>query len=69
MRTLHFSEIKHALLLEEFEDTKEMYMYQTDNFKEYDLDTEYRLNIDKYFVCESRDMMSDGSGAYSISFF
>jgi hypothetical protein len=32
---------------------------------EYDLDTEYCLNIYKYFVCESRDM-SDGSGIYII---
>jgi hypothetical protein len=37
----------------------------TDNFKEYELDTEYCLNIYKYFVCESRDM-SDGSGVYII---
>ena len=41
------------------------YNFVTDNFKEYDLDTEYCLNIYKYFVCESRDM-SDGSGAYII---
>ena len=40
-----------------------LYNLVTDNFKEYDLDTEYCLN--KYFVCESRDM-SDGSGAYII---
>ena len=38
----------------------------TYNFKEYDLDTEYYLNIDKYVVCEGRDMMSRGSGAYII---
>ena len=44
-----------------------LYNLVTDNFKEYDLDTEYCLNIYKYFVYESRDM-SDGSGAY-ISFF
>ena len=54
----------------------------TDNFKEYDFDTEYclniyitpllcffqynfLLNIDKYFVCESRDM-SDESGTFII---
>jgi hypothetical protein len=44
-----------------------LYNLVTDNFKEYDLDTEYCLNIHvyKYFVCESRDM-SDGSGAYII---
>ena len=36
-----------------------MYNVVTDNLKEYDLDTEYCLNIYKYFVCESRDM-SDG---------
>jgi hypothetical protein len=42
-----------------------LYNFVTDNFKEYDLDTEYFLNIYKYFVCESRDM-SDGSGAYII---
>jgi hypothetical protein len=42
-----------------------LYNFVTDNFKEYDLDTEYCLNIYKYFVCESRDM-SDGSGAYII---
>ena len=46
-----------------------MYNFVTDNFKEYDLDTEYCLNIDKYFVCESRDMMSGGSGAYIILLF
>ena len=38
----------------------------TDNFKEYDLDTEYCLNIDKYLVCETRDVISDGSSAYII---
>jgi hypothetical protein len=53
----------------------------TDNFKEYDFNTEYCLNIyitpllcffqlkilniDKYFVYESRDM-SDESGTYII---
>jgi hypothetical protein len=42
-----------------------LYNFVTDNFKEYDLDTEYCLNIYKYCVCESRDM-SDGSGAYII---
>jgi hypothetical protein len=42
-----------------------LYNFVTDNFKEYDIDTEYCLNIYKYFVCESRDM-SDGSGAYII---
>ena len=44
-----------------------LYNSIADNFKEYDLDTKYCLNIYKYFVYESRDM-SDGSGAY-ISFF
>jgi hypothetical protein len=44
-----------------------LYNSIADNFKEYDLDTEYFLNIYKYFVCESRDM-SNGKGAY-ISFF
>jgi hypothetical protein len=43
-----------------------LYNFVTDNFKEYDLDTEYCLNIDKYFACESEDVMSDGSGAYII---
>ena len=56
-----------------------LYNIVTDNFKEYDFDTEYCLNIrlylafpmkkilniDKYFVCESRDM-SDESGTYII---
>ena len=42
-----------------------LYNFVTDNFKEYDLDTECCLNIYKYFVCESRDM-SNGSGAYII---
>ena len=59
-----------------------LYNLVTDNFKEYDFDTEYCLNIyitpllcffqlkkilniDKYFVCESRDM-SDESGTYII---
>jgi hypothetical protein len=37
----------------------------TNNFKEYDLDTEYCFNIYTYFVCESRDMF-DGSDAYII---
>ena len=31
-----------------------LYNFVTDNFKEYDIDTEYCLNIYKYFVCESR---------------
>jgi Golgi nucleoside diphosphatase len=44
-----------------------LYKYIADNFKEYDLDTEYCINIYKYFVCESRDM-SDGSGAYILFF-
>ena len=38
-----------------------LYNLVTDNFKEYDFDTEYCL----YFVCESRDM-SDESGTYII---
>ena len=59
-----------------------LYNLVTDNFKEYDFDNEYCLNIyisrlycvfsnkkilniDKYFVCESRDM-SDESGTYII---
>jgi hypothetical protein len=56
-----------------------LYNLVTDNFKEYDFDTEYCLNIsrlcafsnkkilniDKYFVCESRDM-SDENGTYII---
>ena len=42
-----------------------LYNSIADNFKEYDLDTEYCVNIYKYVVCESRDM-SDGSGAYII---
>ena len=58
-----------------------LYNLVTDNFKQYDFDTEYCLkyisrvycaftnkkilNIDKYFVCESRDM-SDESGTYII---
>ena len=59
-----------------------LYNLVTDNFKEYDFDTENCLdiyisrlycafsnkkilNIDKYFVCESRDM-SDESGTYII---
>jgi hypothetical protein len=42
-----------------------LYNVVTYNFKEYDLDTEYCLNIYKYFVYESRDM-SDGSGVYII---
>ena len=57
-----------------------LYNLVTDNFKEYDFDTEYCLNIyistvlfpikkilniDKYCVCESRDM-SDESGTYII---
>ena len=56
-----------------------LYNLVTDNFKEYDFDTEYCLNIplycafsnekilniDKYFVCESRDMY-DESGTYII---
>ena len=42
-----------------------LYNFDTDNLKEYDLGTEYYLNIYKYFVCGSRDM-SDGSGAYII---
>ena len=59
-----------------------LYNLVTDNFKEYDFDTEYFLNIystpllcffqqrkilniDKYFVCESRDM-SDESSTYII---
>jgi len=42
-----------------------LYNFVTVDFKEYDLDTEYCLNIYKYVVCESRDM-SDGSGAYII---
>jgi hypothetical protein len=33
-----------------------LHNFVTDNFKEYDLDTEYCLNIYKYFVYESRDM-------------
>jgi hypothetical protein len=43
-----------------------LYNFVTDNFKEYDLETEYCLNIYKYFVCESRDM---SDGAVPISFF
>ena len=43
-----------------------LYNFVTDNFKEYDLDTEYCPNIDNYFVCECRDIMFDGSGAYII---
>ena len=58
-----------------------LYNLVTDNFKEYDFNTEYCLNIyitpllcffqlkilniDKYFVYESRDM-SDESGTYII---
>jgi hypothetical protein len=42
-----------------------LYNFVTDNFKEYDLDTEYCLDIYKYVVCESRDI-SDRSGAYII---
>jgi len=42
-----------------------LYNFVTVDFKEYDLDTEYCLNIYKYVVCESR-YMSDGSGAYII---
>jgi hypothetical protein len=61
-----------------------LYNLVTDNFKEYDFDTEYCLNIyiwyhastvlfpikkilniDKYVICESRDM-SDESGTYII---
>jgi hypothetical protein len=34
-----------------------LYNFVTDNFKEYDVFAEYCLNIDNYFVCESRDMM------------
>ena len=48
------------------EGTHSLYNFVTDNFKEYDLDTEYCLNIDKYLVCESRDMISVGSGPYII---
>ena len=44
------------------------YNFVTDHFKEYmyDLDVEYCLSIDNYLVCEGRDMMSGGSGAYII---
>ena len=58
-----------------------LYNLVTDNFKEYDFDTEIALiyisrlycafsnkkilKIDKYFVCESRDM-SDERGTYII---
>ena len=59
-----------------------LYNLVTDNFKEYDFDTEYWiyhastvlfpikkiLNIDKYFVCESRDM-SDESRRYLYNSF
>jgi len=48
------------------EGTHSLYNFVTDNFKEYNLETEYCLNIDKYLVCEGRDMMSGGSGAYII---
>ena len=48
------------------EGTHSLYNFVTDNFKEYDLDTEYCLKIDKYLVCEGRDMMSGGSGAFII---
>jgi hypothetical protein len=48
------------------EGTHSLYNFVTDNFKEYDLDTEYCLNIDKYLVCEGRDMISVGSGPYII---
>jgi hypothetical protein len=54
----------HIILHEE--GTHSLYNFVTDNFKEYDLDTEYCLNIDKYLVCEGRDMMMPGgSGAYN----
>jgi hypothetical protein len=36
------------------EGTHSLYNFVTDNFKEYDLDTEYCLKIDKYLVCEGR---------------
>jgi hypothetical protein len=34
--------------------------------KQFNSDSLYAFNIDKYLVCEGRDMMSGGSGAYNI---
>jgi hypothetical protein len=42
------------------------YNFVTDNFKEYNLDIEYCLNIDKYVACEDRYMMSCENGTYII---
>ena len=42
------------------------YNFATDNFKDYYLDIEYGLNIDKYVACEDRDMISCENGAYTI---
>jgi hypothetical protein len=40
-----------------------LYNLVTDNFKEYDFDTEYCL----YFVCESRDMSDESGNRYTYS--